>query len=162
MIRDPRTDSFLVDHRLRAYAASRPDHLALVVGQRRVTYAELDAAADAWANMLHGLGVARGDRVVLALDNGYEAVAGFYGSLRADAIPSLVGAGRRSKRLQRIVELAEPRVLVTTAKVAQAMNLELARGCRVVVVDNSASGPVRELPPGMAAELATFQRERGR
>src|SRR5688572_10922836 len=140
MIRDPRTDAFLVDHKLRAYAVSQPDHLALVVGQRRVTYAELDAAADAWARMLHCLGVARGDRVVLALDNGYEAVVGFYGSLRADAIPSLVGTGRRVRRLQRIVGLAEPRVLVTTSRVAQAMNPELARGCRVVVVDNAASG----------------------
>jgi long-chain acyl-CoA synthetase len=156
MIRDPRTDAFLIDHKLRAYAASRPDHVALVVGQRRVTYAELDAAADAWARMLHGLGVARGDRVVLALDNGYEAVVGFYGSLRADAIPSLVGTGRRVKRLQRIVGLAEPRVMVTTSRVAQAMmsQPELARGCRVVVVDNAASGGATTLADALADQGA--------
>src|SRR5262245_44703348 len=102
MIRDPRSDQFLIDHKLRAQAASRPDHPALIVGQRRVTYGELDAAADAWARMLRSLGVDRGDRVVLALDNGYEAVVGFYGCVRADAIPSIVAPGRRVKRLERI------------------------------------------------------------
>ena len=138
MIRDPRSDRFLVDHNLRVHAARRPEHVALIVGRRSVTYAELDAAADTWARMLRGLGVGRGDRVVLALDNGAEAVLGFYGSLRADAIPSLVGAGRRVKRLERIVALAEPRVVVTTAKLAPALGAASPRGCRVVVVD----GPV--------------------
>jgi acyl-CoA synthetase (AMP-forming)/AMP-acid ligase II len=136
MIRDVRTDQFLVDHRLRAHAAARPDHPALVLGQRRVTYAELDAAADAWARALRGLGVERGDRVVLALDNGYEAVAGFYGCLRADAIPSIVGTGR-VKRLERIVALAEPRAVVTTAKVAKTLSAALFSACPVVVVDDA-------------------------
>jgi acyl-CoA synthetase (AMP-forming)/AMP-acid ligase II len=155
MIRDARTDSFLIDHKLRAHAARRPDQPALVVGQRRVTYAELDAAADAWAAMLRGLGVTRGDRVVLALDNGYEAVAGFYGSLRADAIPSIVATGRRIKRLERIIALAAPRALVTTSKVAQAMGAEAvaAAACPVVVVDDAPDGAA---PPGTTALAAAL------
>ncbi|MFZ5893635.1 MAG: class I adenylate-forming enzyme family protein [Myxococcota bacterium] len=137
MIRNPRSDEFLIDQRLRVHAAHRPDHAALVIGERRVSYAELSAQADAWATMFRGLGVSRGDRVVVALDNSYEAVLAFYGSLRADAIPSIVGAGRRTKRLERIVALSEPRVIVTTTKLAQTLEPALLSLYRVVVVDDS-------------------------
>ena len=137
MIRDSRSDEFLIDDRLRAHAEHKPDHIALRVGERVFSYAELNAAVDSWAKLFRGLGVARGDRVIIALDNAYETVVGFYGALRADAVPSIVGAGRRTKRLERIIGLAEPRVLITNSKVAQALGLAVTRACRVVLVDDA-------------------------
>ncbi len=158
MIRDPRTDTFLADHKLRVHAATRPEHPALVIGKRRVTYGELDAAADQWARMLHGLGVVGGDRVVLALDNGYDAVAGFYGSLRADAIPSIVGTSSRVKRLERIAALAAPRVLVTTAKVAQGLSPEATAGLRLVLVDGDPVAGATTLAAALAETGASAPR----
>ncbi|HET9929371.1 MAG TPA: class I adenylate-forming enzyme family protein [Polyangiaceae bacterium] len=136
MIRDSRSDEFLIDNRLRVHAARKPDHVALRIGERSFSYAQLNEAADSWAKLLRGLGVARGDRVLIALDNVYETVLGFYGALRADAVPSIVGAGRRFKRLERIIALAEPRVLLTNSKVAQGLGLGVTRSCRVVLVDD--------------------------
>jgi long-chain acyl-CoA synthetase len=70
---------------LRASAARRPDHEAVVAPDRRLTYAELDRAADALATALHAHGVRRGDRVAVLLPNGAEAAIAIYGALRAGA-----------------------------------------------------------------------------
>jgi len=70
---------------LRRTAAAAPDHEAVVAPGRRMTYAELSAAADALASRLHARGIARGDRVALVLPNGAEAAIAVYGVLRAGA-----------------------------------------------------------------------------
>lgn len=111
-IRDPLSDRFLIDHALRAFAASRPDHVALVAEGRRLTYGELDAAVDRCAALLREVGVQRGDRIVAALDNGVDAVVAYYGAIRADAVPSLLGTATRPRRLGQVLALAEPRALV--------------------------------------------------
>ena len=52
-----------------ATAALRPGRDALVEGERRLTYAELDSRVNRLANVLLGRGVGRGDRVALLARN---------------------------------------------------------------------------------------------
>ncbi|MCK6547007.1 acyl--CoA ligase [Myxococcota bacterium] len=120
-LRDPLTDRFLIDHALRAFAEKKPEHVAVVVGDRRVTYRELDALADRCAALFAASGVDRGDRVVVALENSLEAIVCFYGALRADAIPSLVGTAMRAKRFAQVVAQAEPRVVVAQGVLGDAI-----------------------------------------
>jgi fatty-acyl-CoA synthase len=54
---------------LRRSAARRPDHVALVWGEQRDTFAELDGAVNATANALAGRGVGQGDRVAILSHN---------------------------------------------------------------------------------------------
>ncbi|HWA66174.1 MAG TPA: acyl-CoA synthetase [Mycobacteriales bacterium] len=54
------------------HAASRPDAVALLVGDERVTYAELHARAMRVAGLLHEAGLRRGDAVALMLTNRRE------------------------------------------------------------------------------------------
>jgi acyl-CoA synthetase (AMP-forming)/AMP-acid ligase II len=60
---------------------SRPDH------PREVTYADLDAEANAIAAGLTARGVGRGDRAGILALNRSEYVAALYGTMRAGAIP---------------------------------------------------------------------------
>jgi acyl-CoA synthetase (AMP-forming)/AMP-acid ligase II len=120
--RDPLSDRFLADWPLREHAAARPEHAALMVGERRVSYRELDTLADGAAAVLRARGVRRGDRVLVLLDNGLEAVVAFYGALRADAVPSLLGAPKRggggsARRIARIAALAEAAAVVAESAV---------------------------------------------
>ncbi|MCB0963763.1 MAG: AMP-binding protein, partial [Acidimicrobiales bacterium] len=48
------------------------DRLAVVAGDRRLTYRELDERADRLAAVLRARGVGPGDHVALALRNGNE------------------------------------------------------------------------------------------
>lgn len=127
-IRDPLTDRFLCDHALRRFAASSPEKAAVVVGARTVTYAELDRLADRTAALFAGAGVRRGDRILVALDNVLEAILCFYGALRADAVPSLIGTALRTKRLLQVVEAAEPRVVVASSALGEPLSAIAALG----------------------------------
>ncbi|MFI0371125.1 AMP-binding protein [Actinomadura sp. 1N219] len=68
-------------------AAERyPRRPALIFFGRRITYRELRAAVDRFADGLHRLGVQPGDRVALILPNCPQQVIAFYGVLRRGAI----------------------------------------------------------------------------
>ncbi|MCC6555542.1 MAG: acyl--CoA ligase, partial [Polyangiaceae bacterium] len=45
-------------------------------------------------------------------DNGVDAVVTYYGAIRADAVPCLLGTGTRPRRLAQVLALSEPRALV--------------------------------------------------
>ena len=71
-------------------AARQPDKVAILCGERRVTYAELAALADRAGAGMRGMGLARGGRVLMLLDDTPEYVAAIFGALRAGFVPVLV------------------------------------------------------------------------
>lgn len=79
----PPTDT--LDGLLRRSAEFDPNKAALIRGQASATYGRLDEASDRLARGLRELGVERGDRVALVLDNGEDYVVSYYGILKAGA-----------------------------------------------------------------------------
>jgi long-chain acyl-CoA synthetase len=71
---------------LRGPALRRPEQIALRVGNRQVSYRELDGASARVAKLLLEDGLQAGDRVPLLLPNVPEFAAAFYGVLRAGGI----------------------------------------------------------------------------
>ncbi len=67
-------------------AESYPNNTATIFFDQKMTYRELDAAATQFAAALQGLGVKKGDRVMLFMPNTPQFVIAFYGILRAGAI----------------------------------------------------------------------------
>lgn len=68
-------------------AARHPDHVAIHYHGRTMTYAQLLRQVDALAGYLqHCAGVARGDRVLLYMQNAPQFVISYYAILRADAV----------------------------------------------------------------------------
>jgi amino acid adenylation domain-containing protein len=68
------------------YSASRlPDKVALIHGDMRLTYSEIDAMANRLARFLLSSGVERGDRVAIFMDNSIEAVISIFGVMKAGA-----------------------------------------------------------------------------
>jgi amino acid adenylation domain-containing protein len=76
---------YLLQHGLEAASRNRPDAVAVVDGDRTVTYEELDATANRLAGLLMDIGVRRGDRVGLYLDKSIASIVGIYGALKAGA-----------------------------------------------------------------------------
>jgi fatty-acyl-CoA synthase len=75
----------LVTDFLRRAAKLYPAKLAVVDGDRRFTYRELQARAVRLANALRGLGIGQGDRVCILSPNSHFFLESFYGT-------SLIGA----------------------------------------------------------------------
>lgn len=96
-------------------ARRTPGKVALVSEGQRWTYAELDRRSDALAHFLRGRGVARGDRVALFLDNTVEAVVGFWGALKADAVVTIFNPQTKGEKLTYLLEDCEPAALLVQA-----------------------------------------------
>lgn len=71
---------------LEATASAFPNRPAIVALERRLSYHQLDVAANRVANLLTSHGVTVGDRVALMCDNRPEFVESYFGILKAGAI----------------------------------------------------------------------------
>jgi long-chain acyl-CoA synthetase len=144
----------LVDELLRDAAARAPDAQALVCAGKRLTYKELSAAADCVAAGLRGLGVGRGDRVLVYLENGEAAVLAICGALRAGGVFVPVNATTKAEKLAFIVRDCEPVVIVCDRKgfpIVTAALRSAAREPVVVIVD---AGDRSDLGPAGAAAVS--------
>lgn len=115
-------------------AAAAPEKTSLVFRKQRFTWAEVHAQAGRIANALRSLGVQRGDRVALYLDNSPELAIGIFGALAADGIFVVVNAQTKADKLAYVLNDCRARVLVTdrilephyAEAIAQAKHLEHA------------------------------------
>jgi long-chain acyl-CoA synthetase len=115
-----------VEDFLRASAQRFPGKTALVCGDRRLTFAELADQAARLARTLRARGLARGDRVVLFLDNSPESVIGVFAVLEAGGVFSVVNPGTKLDKLAYILNncsakaiLTEPRLLAVAGEAAK-------------------------------------------
>lgn len=78
--------AWLVRDFLEQSAVRLPGKVALVCEGQRLTYSQLDEMANRVAHALIEMGVGRGDRVGLYLDNSVEAVVGIFAIAKAGAV----------------------------------------------------------------------------
>ncbi len=71
---------------LRRVAARRGDRVAVIEGERRTTFAELDATANRFANYLIARGLGRGTKVAMLCNNSTAMVAAIFGIQKAGLV----------------------------------------------------------------------------
>ena len=89
------------------------DKTAIVMGERRLSYAELDEASNKVANALLGMGIGKGDRIAMLLANSPEFVAVYFGIVKIGAVAVLLDPKNKLTELASLFEDSKPRVLVT-------------------------------------------------
>ncbi|MFP5486174.1 MAG: long-chain fatty acid--CoA ligase [Gammaproteobacteria bacterium] len=95
-----------------------PDKPALVFFGRTLSYRELAQGAERLAAQLHALGVQRGDRVVLCMQNCPQLVLAHFAILRANAVVVPVNPMNRAEELKHYITDPDARVAITTADLA--------------------------------------------
>jgi len=133
--------------------------VALVCGERRITYAEIDARSNAIAHHLVASGVARGDRVIIFADNTVETVVSFWAVLKANAIVCIVNPLTKRDKLGYLLNDCQPSALITD-KHLYPIFLEPARACRslrrVIVSGAIDDAELAELPLAVRWDAAGF------
>src|SRR5207249_10166270 len=112
------SDSLLVAGLLAALeraVAERGAHPFILHAGRRVTYAEFDRLANRAAHALRGLGVAKGDRVTLAMGSSVEYLVAAFGILKAGGVLNPVNRALGACELGYILGHGEPKVVITDA-----------------------------------------------
>jgi amino acid adenylation domain-containing protein len=127
----------LLHDRVSRTSASRPDATAVVMGEERLSYGELERRSNRLARLLAESGVRSGDRVCLLQPKAPAAVISMLAALKAGAIYVPVDISNPPTRVRLIVTTAEPRLLLATAEAAE---LVAALGADVPV--GAVSGPL--------------------
>jgi len=107
-------------------AERRPEAVAVVHGDQRVTYGELERRANRLARLLRKHGE-RGDRIGLLLPKSPAAIVGMLATLKAGAIYVPLDPESPAARLEKILRAAECRHLLAAASAGPVLRQLMAR-----------------------------------
>ena len=105
-------------HNLAVSALRYPDKIALVFFGSTTSYRDLLWQAERLAARLQSMGVQKGDRVVLNMQNCPQLVVAHWAILRADAVVVPVNPMNRCEELKHYITDPDARVAITTADLA--------------------------------------------
>jgi long-chain acyl-CoA synthetase len=115
-----------VHHFLEENARRYPRHTAVLTAAPQfsscLTYRQVDALANRFANALIWLGVAPGDRVAIQLSNLPQFVFGFYGALKAGAAVVPVNPLYKRHDLETVLRGSGARAILTLSRFVPALS----------------------------------------
>ena len=107
---------YLIHHFLENSAKRFPDKIALIHEDVRASYAEINSKANKQALFLIDQGVAKGDRVVLILENSLEYVISYYGTLKAGTVAVPLSGDLKPAGLTPLLNELEPKVVILSSR----------------------------------------------
>ena len=144
-----------IHHLVESQVDDHPDALAVLAGDRSLTYAELDARANRLAHHLQAQGVGTGSCVALCLERSADMVVAVLATLKAGGAFVPLDATHPPARLAFILADTAAAVVLTHSRLQPLLP---PTGAAVVVVDTApaaGSGPRhRPASPASAADLA--------
>ncbi|NDY93137.1 long-chain-fatty-acid--CoA ligase [Ideonella livida] len=102
-------------------AAQQPEAVGLTFMDRRWTWGQLQAEAERLAAGLQGLGVGRGDRVLVFMQNCPQFILSFFAVLRLDAVVVPVNPMNKADELGHYIHDAAAKVAIASADIAGEM-----------------------------------------
>jgi len=108
-------------------ASRYSEKTAIVLGNRRLSYAELDEASNKVANILTKIGVTKGDRVAILLANSPEFVTTYFGIAKTGAIAVPLDTKYKLSELSSLFNDFSPKVLVTESPTLEPLIPVLSR-----------------------------------
>jgi acyl-CoA synthetase (AMP-forming)/AMP-acid ligase II len=104
---------------------------AVISGEERLTFAQLDEISDRLAHGLVGRGIAKGDRVAIAMRNCPAWIVSYMAALKAGAVATLLNGWWQPDELQHALDLTEPKLVLADAPRAK----RIADSCSRCVVE---------------------------
>lgn len=98
---------------LRDIAMKIPNKIAISFYGYDLTYKELDLTIDKFANALIGIGIKKGDRVALFLQNCPQFIISYFGALRAGAIVVTINPMFKKYDLEYVLKDCSPKVIIS-------------------------------------------------
>jgi benzoate-CoA ligase family protein len=122
--------------------AGRGAKTAIVCGERRITYAELCATACRVGNGLRRMGLARGSRVLMLLDDTPEYAGAIFGAIRAGFVPILINTLSPAELVAYFLEDSGAEAAIVEDRLAHALGHENVQTSRLrqVVFTGEGSG----------------------
>ncbi len=135
------------DEMFRASTLRFPNQEAVVCGERRISYRELDSLVEKTAFGLVNAGLKKGDRIAIMLDNRLEYLVSVLAAVRAGGIAIPLGTRLGPSDVNYIVNDATPLLAVTASQWLEKFPTSGSSLQRVFLVDGE---------PGAADAFATL------
>lgn len=108
-----------------------PQKTALICGEERLSWREIDEQSNRLAHALIRLGVARGDRVLVYLDNSLQSCLAVFGILKAGAVFSPINPQTKSEKLAYLLNDCRAKVIIADALLARIYTPALAQAAHL-------------------------------
>jgi long-chain acyl-CoA synthetase len=115
-IATPARHALLVQDFLEHSAQRLPNKVALICEGQRLTYGQIEQMANRMANALAGLGVRRGDRVGIYMNNSVELVVAIFAILKAGGVFVVINHTTKRDKLQYILKNCRATALFSEAR----------------------------------------------
>jgi amino acid adenylation domain-containing protein len=116
----------LIQEYVTRQAERRPDAAALVLGDERLTYGQLEEESNRLARLLAESGCERGDRVSIFQPKKPAAIVSMLATLKADCAYVPIDVASPAPRVAKIIDAAEPRVILVDPTSAALLDATLA------------------------------------
>jgi len=127
-----------------------PEKTALIWGDQRLSYQELDTMAARFASALKDQGILKGDRVVIVNPNSIETVAALFGVLQAGGVFLVVHHSIKENKLSYILKDSGARAIVLFKNQVPAFENVLKTSdslrCMIVCGDENKEQPAGQIP----------------
>jgi long-chain acyl-CoA synthetase len=115
----------------KTFCALYADVEAVIAGDERLTYRQLDEISDRLAAGLVARGIGKGDRVGIAMRNCPAWILSYMAAVKAGAVTTLLNGWWQSEELELAVQLTEPRLILADPPRAQ----RIAAACSTCAVE---------------------------
>jgi acyl-CoA synthetase (AMP-forming)/AMP-acid ligase II len=99
----------------RTFCELNADKEALVAGDERLTFADLDRVSERLAHGLAARGIGKGDRIGIAMRNCPAWVATYMAILKAGAVATLLNGWWESHEMEHAILLSDPKLIIGDA-----------------------------------------------
>ena len=117
----------------RTFCSLNPDVEAVVCGEERLTFAELDRISECIAHGLAARGISKGDPVGIAMRNCPSWIASYMGIVKAGAVATLLNGWWEYHELEQALALVEPKLVIADASRAKRIAASCA-ACDVLMI----------------------------
>ena len=127
----------LFHHQLEQNVERVPEKTALICGEQRLTYAELEVRANRLAHALRANGLSIGDRVAICLDNSPEVIIASFAVSKAGGIFLILNPLVKSKKLAFILDDCQARFIITSLSIATELGKARPEQRTIIVKDDT-------------------------
>lgn len=122
----------------REQAKTRHENVALTLGQRKVSYTELNEASNRVANALLEFGMTRGDRIAVLMRNSIEVIEIIAGASKIGVCVTPINFRLNPEEVEFIVEDSTPSMLIVSEEFLTGVRKLAYAGFKSIVVVTSA------------------------
>ena len=103
------------------HARYRPDHLAVVFGEERLSYAQFYARVNKLVHVLHGLGLRKGDKVATILPNCLPVIEIYWAVAQAGLVVVPLSPLLRGPGLLRLLSDSDSAAIITVREMVDEL-----------------------------------------